>query len=1323
MRESRSSASMQHASAMHRQEARTEVEVVREDNPSGVEIRYQNLTITTREVQKVEDLTTLWSPIVRPFLHCSNQRVQRHTILNGLNGILKPGTMTLLLGNPGSGKSSFLKLLSGRFVERSNTQVRGDFTYNGVSKETLQAKLPQIVTYVSQEDYHFPTLTVQETLEFSRSFTNSPNHSEQLHNAVSSFPIDPVSVLQRLALGNCKNTLVGNRMLRGLSGGECKRLTIAEMECGLRQVIMMDEPSAGLDSAATMDIMRYYSRIAHDHGRTIVVALQQPSPQVFELFDDVMLLNDGEVIYHGPRAEVPRYFAALGLLCLPHRDFADFLLDLCTPEQRKYEVTDIDPRIPFTASEFANAFRKSSQYTHMMRQLNASDRRVSKSSFVALPEFSNSFFANVVTLSKRELLLMVRNSGMLRGKCLMTALVGLLNSTAFDASNPTQIQISLGIYFAVIMFLALTHIPLIPVHMRSRQVYYRQRRSNFYQTGAYVFSVILAQIPVGILESVSFASLIYWICGMVREATTFALYLIILILTHIAFSTLFTFLSSATPNPSIAKPLAMVMIMFLVLFAGFIVSRGSIPFYLIWIYWLNPIAWSVRALAVLQYRSAHHDICVFKNIDYCKQYGMTLGQYYLSVAEVPSSRYWIYYTMVFLVVFATFNIFLTYLALRFCQFETFHKAKKAQQNGDGCLDYGDIQTPSNELSSKCASSHNDCVVNVSYSEIFTPVTLAFRNLRYSVNDPKSSKKKIDLLLGISGYAMPGTMTALMGSSGAGKTTLLDVIAGRKTRGTISGEILLNGCQVANHVIHRVTGYCEQMDIHFETSTFREALTFSAFLRQSSDVPDEMKRDSVEECLLLLGMESIADRVIHGSSVEQKKRLTIGVELAAQPSVLFLDEPTSGLDACAAKLIMDGVRRVANTKRTVVCTIHQPSYKVLSLFDNLLLLKRGGETVYFGALGNECGELVRHFEAINGVKKLPPGYNPATWMLECIGAGTTTSDTPSIDFVDIFKQSESKQLLEQTLSVAGIGRPMDSSNGFDLKHKRAASSLVQLRFVVGRFIEMYFRTPAYNLTRLVITTLLAMTFAAVFSTFELDTFQQINSGIGVVFISTFFLGIVAFNGVLPFASSQLPPFYKERSSQTYNALWYFVGSTVAELPYVLCSSLIYTAIFSPAIGFSTYGDIVTYWLAITLHLLISTYMGQFVAYTMPTVELAALTGTLVNTICFLFLGFNPPAHEIPRIYQWFYVLTPHRYPLAAIGALIFAKCEMPTDIGCSKLVGAPLNMDHMTTKEYAETIFNLRHDEITRNLSISIVLIFLFRLFAALVLRYLNHQKR
>lgn len=210
----------------------------------------------------------------------------------------------------------------------------------------------------------------------------------------------------------------------------------------------------------------------------------------------------------------------------------------------------------------------------------------------------------------------------------------------------------------------------------------------------------------------------------------------------------------------------------------------------------------------------------------------------------------------------------------------------------------------------------------------------------------------------------------MGSTGAGKTTLMDVIAGRKTGGKITGNIMLSGYEASDLAIRRATGYCEQMDVHSEAATIREALTFSSFLRQDATISDAKKYDSVNECIELLGLEDIADQTIRGSSVEQMKRLPIG----PQPSVIFLDEPTSGLDARSAKIIMDGVRKVADSGRTIICTIHQPSAEVFFLFDRLLLLQRGGQTAFYGDLGDNCRNLIDYFENIPGVAPLPEGYN-------------------------------------------------------------------------------------------------------------------------------------------------------------------------------------------------------------------------------------------------------------------------------------------------------------------------------------------------------------
>jgi ABC-type multidrug transport system ATPase subunit len=168
----------------------------------------------------------------------------------------------------------------------------------------------------------------------------------------------------------------------------------------------------------------------------------------------------------------------------------------------------------------------------------------------------------------------------------------------------------------------------------------------------------------------------------------------------------------------------------------------------------------------------------------------------------------------------------------------------------------------------------------------------WRNLSYVVKTPSGDRTLLD---NVHGYVKPGMLGALMGSSGAGKTTLLDVLAQRKTDGTIHGEILVDGRPLPVS-FQRSAGYCEQLDVHEPFATVREALEFSALLRQSRDTPREEKLAYVDTIIDLLELHdlehTLIGRIGAGLSVEQRKRVTIGVELVSKPSILiFLDEPT------------------------------------------------------------------------------------------------------------------------------------------------------------------------------------------------------------------------------------------------------------------------------------------------------------------------------------------------------------------------------------------------------------------------------------------------
>ncbi|POM61185.1 ABC Superfamily [Phytophthora palmivora] len=174
-----------------------------------------------------------------------------------------------------------------------------------------------------------------------------------------------------------------------------------------------------------------------------------------------------------------------------------------------------------------------------------------------------------------------------------------------------------------------------------------------------------------------------------------------------------------------------------------------------------------------------------------------------------------------------------------------------------------------------------------------------------------------------------------------------------------------------------------------------------------------------------------------------------------------------------------------------------------------------------------------------------------------------------------------------------------------------------------------------------------------------------------------------------------------------------------------------------VGFSGFGTGVLYWINVSLLVLMQTYMGQLFVYALPSVEVAAIIGVLVNSIFFLFMGFNPPAKSIPSGYRWLYTITPQKYSLAILEALVFTDCpneptwnstlgayeNVGSELACQPVTDLPLTIDHITVKGYVESVFEMKHDDIWSNFGYVFLFIGALRLLALLSLRYINHQKR
>lgn len=342
------------------------------------------------------------------------------------------------------------------------------------------------------------------------------------------------------------------------------------------------------------------------------------------------------------------------------------------------------------------------------------------------------------------------------------------------------------------------------------------------------------------------------------------------------------------------------------------------------------------------------------------------------------------------------------------------------------------------------------------TDIFT-----WKNLNYDVQLPNETRRLLD---NVSGYVVPGKMTALMGESGAGKTTLLNVLAQRVTTGVVTGDCLVNGKELPLS-FQRQTGYVQQQDVHMATTTVREALVFSALLRQPAQTPRKEKLAYVEEIISLLEMEPYAEALVGevgmGLNVEQRKRTTIALELAAKPQLLiFLDEPSSGLDSQSSWSIMQLLRKLADNGQAILATIHQPSAELFQVFDRLLLLKKGGQVVYQGELGDNSETLVSYFHERTDLK-CGEKDNPAEYILEAIGAGAGAKADK--DWHGLWKESnEAKQIDADIDKFHREYQDKESAadNAPDAGRRYAAHIGTQLKVVIKRSFQNYWRDTNY-----------------------------------------------------------------------------------------------------------------------------------------------------------------------------------------------------------------------------------------------------------------------
>ncbi|KAL3137532.1 hypothetical protein ABBQ38_004816 [Trebouxia sp. C0009 RCD-2024] len=249
-----------------------------------------------------------------------------------------------------------------------------------------------------------------------------------------------------------------------------------------------------------------------------------------------------------------------------------------------------------------------------------------------------------------------------------------------------------------------------------------------------------------------------------------------------------------------------------------------------------------------------------------------------------------------------------------------------------------------------------------------------------------------VLAGVTGRLRASHLTAIMGPSGAGKTSLMSALAGKASYGTVTGSVTINGKPDKLLRYKRVMGFVPQDDIMYCNLTVEENLLFSARYRLPVHYTHAQHVYYVERAIQILALddirnEIIGDEEVRGISGGQRKRVNVGLELVADPVMLFLDEPTSGLDSTSSNMVISALQEVAHMGVTIAAVIHQPSYEIFQMFDDILLLAKGGRTAFYGPEGQVQG----YFEKLGYA--LPHRTNPADVYMNIVAGIKSRIDGP------------------------------------------------------------------------------------------------------------------------------------------------------------------------------------------------------------------------------------------------------------------------------------------------------------------------------------------
>ncbi|TLD39431.1 ABC transporter [Venturia nashicola] len=1216
------------------------------------------------------------------------------TIVDASSGCVKPGEMLLVLGRPGSGCTSLLKILANR--RKGFAEVSGDVNFGSLTAKEAEQYRGQIVMN-TEEELFYPTLTVGNTMDFATRLKvpeDLPDGSEDRETWRKDF-MD--FLLESMGIAHTKDTKVGNEYVRGVSGGERKRVSIIETLCCQASVVCWDNSTRGLDASTALEFTRALRSITDVFGTSTIVTLYQAGNGIFDLFDKVLVLDGGKQIYYGPANKAKSYMDHLGFICDDAANVSDFLTGVTVPHERKIKAGH-EKTFPRDRNSLQQEYSKSETKSNMDRELDypktpqASQwtkefcEAVQMDKSNHLPKssvYTVSFHEQVKASIKRQYQVLWGDKATFfikQGATLVQALIA--GSLFYNAPNNSSGLFSKGgaLFFAL-LYNSLIAMSEVTDAFFGRPILAKHKNFAYYNPAAFCIAQIASDIPILLFQVTVFSVVLYWMTALRATVAAFFTFWFVVYLIAFVMTAFFRMIGAAFPNFDAASKVSGFAVTAYVTYAGFQIAKPEMHPWFVWIYWINPLSYGFDALLsnefkdttipcananlipnfLPEYQDSKHQACT--GVRGAVPFATSVdGDAYLASLSYSGSHIWRNVGILFAwwVLFVAMTIFFTLKwddaagsgGTLLVPRENDSEAAPFQRPADeeNQVDEKEVSDTSN--SSRSTLNDSGEAVPAGAELMRNTSVFTWRNLSYTVKTAAGDRVLLD---DVHGYVKPGMLGALMGSSGAGKTTLLDVLAQRKTDGTIHGEILVDGRPLPVS-FQRSAGYCEQLDVHEPFATVREALEFSALLRQSRDTPRAEKLAYVDTIINLLELKdlehTLIGRVGAGLTVEQRKRVTIGTELVSKPSVLiFLDEPTSGLDGQSAYNTVRFLRKLADVGQAVLVTVHQPSALLFAQFDSLLLLAKGGKTVYFGDIGNNADTLKDYF-ARNGAV-CPPNANPAEFMIDV----TSGSLSKGKDWNQVWLESpESQQLmqdLDHIVTEAAGREPGTKDDG----HEFAMPLWDQTKLVTQRMNVALYRNIDYTNNKIILHIITAL--------FNGFTFWMIGNSVTEQQLVLF--AIFNFLFVAPGVIAQLQPLFierrdlfevREKKSKMYSWSAFVTGNIISEIPYLCVCAVFFFVCYYYTCGFpSDSNKAGAVFFVMLMYEFIYTGIGQFIAAYAPNATFASLVNPLLIGTLVSFCGVLVPYDQIQAFWRyWMYYINPFNYLMGAL--LVFVDFDVP-----------------------------------------------------------------